>query len=133
MKLKYLVDTHILLWTFSNPTMISKGIRDVLEDEDAEIYYSPVSLWEISIKYSLGKLHISGMTPEEFYAELEDSFLERHTLNDKVVISSHALPRHHKDPFDRLLFWEAIQDDMVLLSVDNASDRYIKNGLKVIH
>jgi PIN domain nuclease of toxin-antitoxin system len=47
--------------------------------------------------------------------------------------SSYRLPAHHKDPFDRLLFWEAIRSDLVLLGADTISDAYIPAGLKVIH
>jgi PIN domain nuclease of toxin-antitoxin system len=133
MSLKYLVDTHILLWAFTAPGKLSADIKTVLSDSETEVFYSPVNLWEIAIKYGLGKLEIEGSTPEEFLVELEGSFFTYKPLDRQTLASSYRLPAHHKDPFDRLLFWEAIRSDLVLLSADTISDTYITAGLKVIH
>lgn len=131
--MKFLVDTHILLWSFTDPERMSPDIRVVLEDEEAQIFYSPISLWEISIKYGLGKLRLDGMSPEEFLTELEQSFFIEKKMDKQTLTSSYQLPRYHKDPFDRMLFWEAIQSDLALLSVDGACDAYLPEGLRVIH
>jgi PIN domain nuclease of toxin-antitoxin system len=133
MNLSYLADTHILLWTFSKPDKISADIKSVLDDTGATVFYSPISLWEIAIKYGLGKLAVLGMSPEEFLAELENSFFTYRPLDPQTLISSYRLPSHHRDPFDRMLFWEAIRSDLVLLSADNRSDAYATSGLKIIH
>ena len=53
--MKYLVDTHILLWSFIEPEQLSKNISQILLEENNDIYYSPINLWEISIKYTLKK------------------------------------------------------------------------------
>ncbi|MDR1014403.1 MAG: type II toxin-antitoxin system VapC family toxin [Coriobacteriales bacterium] len=133
MGLRYLADTHILLWALNRPERLSQGIRSVLSDGDAVVRYSPVSLWEIAIKYGLGKLDLLGHSPEEFFVELESSFFVYRPLDPQALISSYRLPSHHRDPFDRLLFWEAIQGDLVLLSADAGSDAYTQGGLRVIH
>jgi PIN domain nuclease of toxin-antitoxin system len=133
MKSQYLADTHVLLWAFSNPEKLSKKILSVLKDAENEICYSPISLWEISIKYGLGKLSFKGITPKEFYEELSESFFVCLPLQNESLVTSYLLPRHHKDPFDRMLFWEALQNNLVLLSADNASDKYKENGLQVVH
>ena len=62
--MKVLIDTHYLLWMFMDTSKISKKVKEVLTSVDNEIYYSQVSLWEISIKYSIGKLHLNGIVPE---------------------------------------------------------------------
>jgi len=72
--MNYLVDTHILMWSFFEPQRLSETIREIITDVSNEVWYSPVSLWEISIKYGLGKLKLNGLTPEEFYRELSGSF-----------------------------------------------------------
>ncbi|MDR1184395.1 MAG: type II toxin-antitoxin system VapC family toxin [Coriobacteriales bacterium] len=133
MSLKYLADTHILLWAFTDSGKLSADIKAILEDDETEVFYSPVSLWEIAIKYGLGKLVIQGCTPEEFLVELETSFFTYRPLGRQTLVSSYHLPAYHKDPFDRLLFWEAIRGDLVLLSADTRSDAYIPAGLQVIH
>ncbi|MDR3036856.1 MAG: type II toxin-antitoxin system VapC family toxin [Coriobacteriales bacterium] len=131
--MRYLADTQILLWSFNQPHRLSPHVATILGDEDASVYYSPVSIWEIAIKYRLGKLDLCGHTPEEFALELENSFYRRKELSDACLASSYRLPRHHKDPFDRMLFWEAITSDFVLLSADGASNLYHAEGLQVIH
>jgi PIN domain nuclease of toxin-antitoxin system len=133
MKLNYLADTHILLWTLNQPQRLPRDIKSVLDDDEVVIYYSPVSLWEIAIKHGLGKLDLLGHSPEEFLAELENSFFTYRPLDPQTLISSYRLPSHHRDPFDRMLFWEAIRGDLVLLSADSRSDAYVSSGLKIIH
>jgi PIN domain nuclease of toxin-antitoxin system len=62
------------LWSFIEPEKLSNNIKIILLDEDNEIYYSPINLWEISTKYSLKKLDLKGITPEKFYEELRNSY-----------------------------------------------------------
>jgi PIN domain nuclease of toxin-antitoxin system len=132
-KLKILVDTHIILWAFSDPKRISAKMQTVLKDDTNDIYYSPVSLWEIAIKHGLGKLDIEDMSPEEFYRELTSSYFICKPLSNETIISSYKLPMYHRDPFDRMLIWEAISSDMTLLSADTTIDTYQAEGLKTIH
>lgn len=129
--MKLLIDTHYLLWMFMDTAKISDKIKEALTSADNEIYYSQASLWEISIKYSIGKLFLNGITPEELYREVENSFLICKMLENKVLISSYHLPREHKDPFDRIIIWQAILGEMTLLSVDEKMDKYVAYGLKL--
>jgi PIN domain nuclease of toxin-antitoxin system len=131
--MKYLTDTHILLWTFFKPEKLSRNIGKLLLDEDNDIYYSPINLWEISIKYSLKKLELNGLTPEEFYNELENSYYLCKDVNNEDLITSYKLPIYHKDPFDRFLIWEAIRNEFVFMSVDDSMELYKKDGLKVVY
>lgn len=129
--MKLLVDTHYLLWMFLDTAKISDRVKEALISEENEIYYSQASLWEISIKYSIGKLFLNGITPEEFYQEIEDSFLVCKKLESQDLISSYHLPREHKDPFDRMIIWQAIKGEMTLLSVDARMNDYLEYGLKL--
>ena len=131
--MNYLVDTHILLWSFLKTGKLSKGIKSILLDENNEIYYSQISLWEISIKYGLKKLSLNGGTPEDFFKELNNSFYRCKTLNPVDLITNYRLPVHHKDPFDRFIIWEAIRNDFILLSSDRNMEFYKKDGLLVVH
>jgi len=130
--MKYLVDTQILLWSFIDPEQLSSIISQILLDEDNIIYYSPINLWEISIKYGLKKLDLKGITPQEFFKEVEKSFYICKEINNDDLITSYKLPIYHKDPFDRFLIWEAIRNDFILMSVDKKINLYKKEGLKVI-
>jgi PIN domain nuclease of toxin-antitoxin system len=131
--MNYLADTHILLWSFLETEKLSKQIKLILLDENNVIYYSPISLWEISIKYGLKKLSLKGGTPDDFFNELNDSYYHCKTIDTINFITNYKLPAYHKDPFDRFLIWEAIRNDFILMSVDKNMDLYRKEGLKVIY
>ena len=130
--MNYLVDTHILIWAFIDPDKLSKDINEILLNENNNIYYSQISLWEIAVKYSLGKLILKGIEPEEFYNEVENSFILPKSLESHELISFYSLPIIHKDPFDRMLIWQSIQNDFTLISSDKAILKYQKYGLKII-
>jgi PIN domain nuclease of toxin-antitoxin system len=102
-------------------------------DENSEIYYSPISLWEISIKFGLKKLFLKGGTPDTFYKELQNSFYHCKEIDKIDLITNYKLPVYHKDPFDRFLIWEAIRNDFILISSDEKMALYKKEGLKVIY
>jgi PIN domain nuclease of toxin-antitoxin system len=128
-----LVDTHILLWSFLDTGRLSGEIKSILLDENNEIYYSPISLWEISIKFGLKKLSLNGGTPDDFFEELQGSYFQCKTINTIDLITNYKLPIHHKDPFDRFLIWEAIKNNFTLLTVDKSMELYKKEGLKVTY
>jgi len=130
--MKYLVDTQILLWSFIDPEQLSSAVSQILIDENNIIYYSPINLWEISIKYGLKKLDLKGITPQDFYEEIDNSFYICKEMNNDDLITSYKLPMYHKDPFDRFLIWEAIRNDFILISADKNIELYKKDGLKVV-
>jgi len=127
-----LIDTHYLLWSFIDTSKIEKRIFEILMLEENDIYYSQASLWEISIKYTLGKLSLEGITPEDLYQEIKNSQLKcRRFMNDELI-SFYQLPIEHRDPFDRIMIWQAIRSDFYLLTRDGQAERYEKHGLKIL-
>jgi PIN domain nuclease of toxin-antitoxin system len=130
--MNYLVDTHVLLWSFTDTNKLSKEIKAVLLDENNEIYYSPISLWEISIKYGLKKLSLNGGTPDDFFDELKNSYFQCKTISEINLITNYKLPVYHKDPFDRFLIWEAIKNDLIFISEDDEVKLYKQEGLKIL-
>ena len=104
----------------------------MLQDENNGIYYSLASLWEISIKYSLKKLSLGKMTPEKFFQALDASFYLYLRPEPLDVITNYHLPPLHKDPFDRLLAWQAIRNNLALLSIDDRLGVYTTHGLRLI-
>ena len=129
--MKFLVDTHILLWSFIEPEKLSDNVRAILLHEDNEIYYSPINLWEISIKYALGKLRINKSSPEELFEEIDNSyFLCKHIANSDII-TTYKLPLLHNDPFDRFLIWESLRNDLVFISVDRTIEKYREIGLRL--
>jgi PIN domain nuclease of toxin-antitoxin system len=112
---------------------LSKEIKSILLDDDNDIYYSPINLWEISIKYGLEKLFLNGGTLEDFFEELNNSYYLRKDIDNNDLITNYKLPMYHRDLFDRFLIWEAIRNDFILISVDKNMELYKEDGLKVIY
>jgi PIN domain nuclease of toxin-antitoxin system len=121
--MKFLLDTHLLLWAAGQPERLSKPAKELIENPDNALNFSAASIWEIAIKSTLGR--------EDFKA---DSRLIRRGLIDngyqEIPISSEhaagvqALPLVHKDPFDRLLIAQSLSEGMPLVTVDPLLSQY---------
>ncbi|RKX77213.1 MAG: PIN domain nuclease, partial [Spirochaetes bacterium] len=103
--MNYLFDTHYILWTLFEPEQINKNVEKILEDENTIKYVSGISLWEISLKYSLGKLELEGTDPDEVHKIIKRSGFEIIEVENNLFSSYYKLPKKedHKDPFDRML------------------------------
>ena len=129
--MRYLLDTHSLLWSLFSPEKLSAWARKEIGDPGNEVAVSVVTFWEISLKYALGKLGLVHMGPEELPQATEEMGLEILPLRSDEAASFHKLPRlAHKDPFDRLILWQAIHRKMTLISRDRQFTVYRKYGLK---
>ena len=131
--MKYLVDTHYIVWSLFDPDKIESHIREILLDPAAVKHISKITLWEIALKYSLGKLELRGITPEKLFNASLDAGYELFDVAEEDLISFHKLPAHkdHKDPFDRLLIWQCIRNNLVFLTADRRAREYVRHGLKI--
>lgn len=128
--MKYLVDTHIFLWSLFTPNKIPRNARLILKDSANRIFVSTITFWEISLKYSLNKLNLEGITPDELPQFATKMNIEILSFKAEDAASFHKLPRiSHKDPFDRMIIWQAIRGQMVLISKDSKMSSYEKYGL----
>ena len=132
--MNYLVDTHYLIWCLFDPQKIEKHILAVFNNEDAVKYVSKISYWELSLKYSLGKLELTGITPEEFFREVKKAGFQTLDISEGDLVSSYQLPaiENHKDPFDRLLVWQCIKNNLTLITADKKISAYKQFGLKMV-
>jgi PIN domain nuclease of toxin-antitoxin system len=121
--MRYLLDTHAFLWLASDDPQLTPVARTLFIDRDHECFLSVASIWEMSIKSSLGKLTLATSV----------AYLVRGGLDRGVrlldVTGEHAyaieqLPFHHRDPFDRLLVAQAMHEGMHLVSRDRQLDAY---------
>ena len=131
--MNYLIDTHYLLWSLIYPSQIQKHARKILTDTQTIKYVSKISFWEIALKYSIGKLKLEGTSPEEILnASLESGF-KIYDLSEDDIVTSYLLPfvENHRDPFDRLLVWQCIRNDILLISADIRLKAYEQYGLKM--
>ncbi len=132
--MRYLLDTQLVLWTLFEPERIPSRILDVLKDRAAIKYVSGVSLWEISLKYSLGKIILNGLSPDLIQGTIEETGFRMHSIENQELSTFFQLPKkeNHRDPFDRLLIWQSILNDFTLLSTDSLFDSYTEDGLKLL-
>ena len=121
--MKLLLDTQLLLWAAGQPERLSTAARKELTDPGNELIFSAASIWEITIKSSLGR--------EDF--EIEPRVLRRGLIEngyvELAITSEHAvnvdnLPPVHKDPFDRMLLAQALTEGITLLTSDAQLARY---------
>ncbi|MHA7131763.1 type II toxin-antitoxin system VapC family toxin [Algoriphagus namhaensis] len=129
-----LLDTHVILWIAFNEEKVSKTVKNLVLSSYSQIFISAISFWEISIKYQMGKLNLGPHTPssllEGFKNYFDHYFLD---LNAKESATFYQLQTtHHRDPFDRMLVWQALNNGLDLISNDELVKQYEDTGLKII-
>ncbi len=112
--MRLLLDTRALLWTFDDPAELSRQALDAIADERNDVFVSAASAWEIAIKRALGKLvapvDIEAGANRQGFSSLNVTFRHAHVAG--------TLPRHHADPFDRMLIAQAQSEGLTLVTRD---------------
>ncbi len=123
----------ILAWSPTAPEKISRPIAKIIKEPGNRIFVSTITFWEIALKFSLNKLELEGITPGDFPEFANKMNYELRSLSAEDAASFYYLPRiSHKDPFDRMLIWQAIRGKMVLVSKDSKISAYEDYGLKIL-
>jgi PIN domain nuclease of toxin-antitoxin system len=117
--LRILLDTHLLLWALSHPSKLTAAARKQIET--ADVYVSAVSIWEVGIKASLGKLQA---TAREILDAVEPAGFNLLPITGEHAAKVADLPQLHKDPFDRMLIAQASVEPMILMTNDAALRGY---------
>lgn len=115
--MKFLLDTHILLWAAMAPEKLSEHFRALLTDTTHQAYFSAASLWEMAIKSSLGRDDFQ-VDVHVFRRALIDNGYTELPVDSRHAVNVRMLPAIHKDPFDRMLVSQAIIEGMRLLTAD---------------
>ena len=128
--MRLLLDTHIILWAIASPERLPKDIAEKLEDPSTELWYSPISLWEILILAEKGRIELD-MEAEKFIrAVLQKVPLREAPINTEVAIESRKVDLPHQDPADRFIAATAVVYDLTLVTADK---RFTDTGgLRVI-
>lgn len=128
-----LLDTHAFLWAVFAPEKLSRRTRAAIADAGNAIHLSSVTFWDISLKFGLGKLTLEACTPESLVAIAREMGLTLIAPDAEEATGFHHLPRvPHRDPFDRMLVWQAVQRKLVLITKDAALPADAAAGLKVL-
>lgn len=129
----YLLDTHVLLWSIMDTGKLSDLVKEIIENPENTILVSSISLWEISLKFSLRKFDLKGVKPEDFPKLIQEIGFELILMQPDEISTYHLLKGEwHRDPFDRMLIWQAIKRKVVLISKDEHIAKYANEGLKVV-
>ncbi len=127
--MKYLLDTSVWLWSLTGSDRInSKGLQ-VLAGGTDDLYLSAASSWEIAIKSAIGRLHMPEPAATYVPKRMAVQGIRPLPISLAHALAVAELPRHHNDPFDRLLIAQAQAEEMVILTADRAFQRYRVNLL----
>lgn len=116
--MKYLLDTHSLLWWLNEDPHLSVHARDLISDPANNVFVSAASAWEIATKFAKGRLPTASVLIPDFHELLLKERFTELSINSRHMLRSAALPGEHKDPFDRILAAQAIIENMILISLD---------------
>ncbi len=132
--MKYLLDTHVFLWSFLDTKRIKPKALKIIANEENEIFVSPISFWELAVKYQSKKLDLKGINILHLphIAEEYNFTILSPEPYDYISIGQIPQKENHHDPFDRMLIQQAIRNDLVLISKDEKFPQYEENGLQLL-
>jgi len=122
--MRLLLDTHAFLWFINDSPELSATARNLMEDSSSDLLLSHASVWEMAIKISLGKLDTPQPFDQFIDTQLQANQIALLHLSVQQIARLVTLPFHHRDPFDRLLDVQALNENLPLLSRDSIFDAY---------
>jgi PIN domain nuclease of toxin-antitoxin system len=117
---RLLLDTHVLLWALGDPDELEPAARAAIVGPENDVLVSAASAWEIAIKKELGKLD----APDDLAAQIAEARFEPLAVTIEHALEAGALPRHHADPFDRMLAAQAALEGLTVVTRDQRLSRY---------
>jgi PIN domain nuclease of toxin-antitoxin system len=121
--MRYLIDTHTLLWYLDGSHQLSMTARSMIDDQNISVYVSIINFWEIAVKQSIGKLDCYESV-DTIYRKINDAGVQIIELKMEHLIPLTALPFHHRDPFDRLLVATCKVENFIFVSQDSVFKEY---------
>lgn len=121
--MKYLLDTHTLLWCMVEDERVPKEIYDIVNNRNNQIFYSTASVWEIELKHlKYDNFKISG---EQFAFLCDQNYLMNLTIQNKhISLLKEFVNKEHKDPFDKILLSQALSENMIFITHDRKFSIY---------
>ena len=121
--MKFLLDTHLLLWAAGRPNRLSATARKLIDAPSNKLFFSAASIWEVAIKRGLGRSDFEADPRLLRRGLLDNGYGELPVLSDHMVALD-SLPPIHKDPFDRMLVAQATVEGITLLTADSVVAEY---------
>jgi PIN domain nuclease of toxin-antitoxin system len=122
---RLLLDTHVFLWWLGDDRRLGRVTRNCIADPEVEVNVSAVSIWEIAIKTTIGKLDWRERSSTTLATCIDDCGFTELPVTAAHAAAVRALPRHHADPFDRLLVAQASQEGLRVVSADEVMRLYL--------
>lgn len=122
--MRYLFDTHTILWLINDYTQLSSTVTDIYLDDKNTILISMVSIWEITIKIKLKKLSLKSSLSEFIREHIKGNRIDILNIELSHLYQLENLPLFHRDPFDRLIIGQAVSENIPVVSRDKAFDDY---------
>lgn len=119
-----LLDTHVLIWWLLDHPRLGSKARNRIMREGSGTYVSPASIWEIAIKNDKRRLVLPHALSDKLPTLIEDCAFSELPINARHAAHAGGLPRHHRDPFDRMLIAQATVEGLSLITVDPVFKRY---------
>jgi PIN domain nuclease of toxin-antitoxin system len=116
--MKYLLDTHIWLWSLLEPEKLKDAIVQVLEDEENELFISPITVWETLVLAEKGRIELTPSPNEWVIEALKRGQVKEATLSHSIAIKSRQIELPHQDPADRFIAATAWENDFTLITED---------------
>lgn len=133
--MKYLLDTHIILWAMVNDKRLDNSIKEIINDSNNQIFYSTISTWEVELKHQ--KYENFALTGEQFKFLCNQNYIENISVQDKHIKKLGEFPKRfgeieHKDPFDRMLLAQALDENMILITHDKRFKQYSSDSIMIV-
>jgi PIN domain nuclease of toxin-antitoxin system len=122
--MKYLLDTSVLIQSLISQPKLNQSALDLLADDSSELYFSAASSWEITIKAATGKLVLPEQPSAFVTRAMRLMYLQSLDITHSHAFALEGLPKHHRDPFDRMLIAQAQTERLVLLTSDHVFEKY---------
>jgi|JFJP01.1.fsa_nt_gi PIN domain nuclease of toxin-antitoxin system len=122
--MKILLDTHVFIWLDSAPENLSQTALNICQNQNNQLYLSIASVWEMQIKYQLGKLNLRLPIAQMLATQQQDNNLKILPIELNHIYQLRNLLLHHNDPFDRLLLAQSLQENMSIISADTKFNQY---------
>jgi PIN domain nuclease of toxin-antitoxin system len=117
--MRLLLDTHVVLWWLMDDPTLDADIKTII-DEEPDVFVSPATLWEITIKQAAGKIR----APDDLAERILDAEMDELPIRSVHAITAGRLPPIHRDPFDRMLIAQARHERLTLVTRDKEIHRY---------
>jgi PIN domain nuclease of toxin-antitoxin system len=121
--MKAILDTHAFLWALSGDARMSHHARDIFVNS-SDLSLSMASVWEILIKVQTGKMKFPRPAGPYLLSKLAENRIEILPISIDHLLAYEHLPRHHRDPFDRMLIAQSLEEDLPLITADPFFKRY---------